>query len=229
MNLGDKTFDLKSHLKHYLNDKKFIIHLCPQSIEARLLYSEGIGEILNFLDKGCLLGQRGYRGICKYASHTSDNTDPWHENFCLYNPNLSLDEQLELMAKGKKVLEKTFKISPSIYSPINHLWDSNTLLAAQALKYSFIMDQNNEGINPYEKQGLVIIPEAKIGDSKAYESTGIYTSLDKINIMSDYDIMGNYSIVLPDNITLSKVPQESLVRNEIKKRIRKLERDLAKL
>ncbi len=219
INLQDKKFDLPS----YLHDMKFIISICPYSIIGKTFSNDGIEEVKRMLKQECLLGQRGYIGRCKYPH--KDGTDPWHENFCLYNPPINLEGHLKSMSKGREVLTKAFGFEPIVYAPINHLYDDYTLVAAQILKYGFMMDQNNFGINPYERHSIVVIPESKIGDKETANSLGVYSPLDKLNDEKVSKFIKGVKLVLPSEVRLEKAPQKILTLNEIQKRIKKLERD----
>lgn len=221
VNLQDEKLDLPS----YLNGKKFIISICPFSVKSGKF--KDIEKVRNLLKKGCLLGQRGYVGRCKYAHE--DKTDPWHENFCLYNPTISFEEQLEFMEKGKKYFVENFGKEPDVYAPINHLYDTNTLLAVRSLKYGFFMDKNFFGLGMYSNQGVVIMPEAKIGEEEAERSIGVYCRLDKLNEKKVSDFLDDKELILPFEINSEVVDEKLLMKNEIQKRIRKLERDFRNL
>ena len=223
VNLQDKELNLPS----YLENSRFIISICPSSMRGGLFLEKGVEEVKKLLEEGCVLGQRGYIGRCIY-SH-KDGTDPWHENFCLYNQSISLESQLESMAKGKEILTKTFGIEPIIYAPINHLYDENTLSAVQSLKYKFMMDQNNFGVNPYKQHGVIILPESKIGDEETSGSLGIYAHIDMLRKRSVSDFIKRVRLILPSQFKPENVPEHILTMNEIQKRIKKYERDLKSL
>src|SRR3989344_6582993 len=223
VNLQDRELNLPS----YLDNSKFIISICPSSIRDGTFSNKGIEEVKKLLEKGCLLGQRGYIGRCRYPH--KDGIDPWHENFCLYNPPISLESQLELMTKSKEILKKTFGIEPIVYAPINHLYDENTLSAVQTLKYNFMMDQNNFGINPYKQNGVIIIPESKIGDKETSKSLGIYSHVDMLRKRKVSDFVKRIKLILPSEFKPENVPEHILTMSEIQKRIKKHERDLKSL
>lgn len=219
INLQDKELDLS-----VLKGKKLIIALCPSSINN--LEKKDIELIKELLKKGCLLGQRGNLGICKYP-HTI--TEPWHENLCLHNPSLDFEEQLSFMKKGKKKIKETFGIEPEVYCPINHLYDINTVKAAQILKYKYMMDLNLASILPYENNGLTILPEAKLGEKGAEKMDLVYTSYGDLQKKEVKDFIKINEFVLPGEIKSSINQSHFLVINEIQKKIRKLEKDLKKL
>ncbi len=223
VNLQDKGLNLPS----YLDNNKFIISICPSSISGGTFSKKGVEEVKKLLEEGCLLGQRGYIGRCRY--YHKDGTDPWHENLCLYNQPISLESQLELMIKGKEILTKTLEVEPAVYAPINHLYDENTLSVAQILKYKFIMDQNNFGINPYKQHGLVIIPESKIGDEETGVSLGVYAHVDMLRKRKVSDFIKGIELILPSDVLPKKVPPHILTMNELQKRIKKHDRDLKSL
>lgn len=216
INLQDRDLDLS-----ILKERRFIIALCPASLYN--LGKKDIRLIKDLLRKGCLLGQRGYSGICKYQ-HTI--TEPWHENYCLHNPSLSFDEQLSFMKKGKELLARAFK-EPEVYCPINHLYDINTIKAGQVLKYKYFMDLNLASIAAYENNGLIILPESKLGGDK--ESNLIYTHYGDLKEKEVQDFVKCSEFVLPHKIDLGNNPEHLLVINEVRKKIRKYEKDLRKL
>jgi len=215
INLQDKDLDLS-----LLKGKKLIISLCPASINN--LTEKDIKSIGELLKKGCILGQRGNLGICKYEHK---DTEPWHENVCLHNPSLSFDEQLDLMKKGKEKLKETFG-KVGVYCPINHLYDVNTIKASQVLKYKYFMDLNLQGLMPYENNGLIVLPEAKLGVEGAERSSLVYTHYGDFQKKEVLEFIKNNEFVLPDKMKLGNNPESLLVINEIKKKIRKLEKDL---
>lgn len=221
VNLQDKELNLPSYLK----SSKFIISICPASIMTDTLSKGGVDEAKLLLENGCLLGQRGYMGRCRYRH--DDGTDPWHENYCLYNPSLSPESQLELMVEGKRLLEEIFGVAPQVYAPINHLWDVNTLSVAEVLGYPFLMDQNNIGLVPYNRGGIAIIPEVKIIDEGSSESVAVYCHVNQLRIKKVVDFIRNVKLVLPSEIKARKTPPLStLTKNEIIKLKRKIGRDL---
>ena len=222
--------DRELNLPRYLNDVKFIISICPSSIMGGKFPDRDVKKVKNILKRNYgLLGQRGYFGRCKY--NHNDGTDPWHENFCLHNEPIGLEDQLEFITKGREVLAKTFGIEPLIYAPINHLYDENTLAAIQILKYRFMMDQNNVGkeLRPYERHGVIIIPEAPIEKNGTLESLAIYTHLDTLYYPEIAEYIKKFKYTVPFGIMPEEIPEKILRINEIKKRIRKLERDERKL
>jgi len=212
INLQDKDLDFS-----LLKGKKFILAVCPSSVNN--LTDKDIENINNFLEKGCILGQRGDSGICKYP-HTI--TEPWHENVCLYNPSLDFDEQYDLMLNGKQVLEEVFG-KVDVYCPINHLYDVNTVKAAQILKYRYMMDLNLQELSPYENNGLIILPESKEKGDIVYIH---YSDLQKKEVK---EFIKNNEFVLPNELQTASNPENILLVNEIQKKIRKYEKDLKKL
>lgn len=122
------------------------------------------------------LAQQGYKHKCKYEHKIAD---PWHENFCFYNKLLSLEEQLEIMRKGKEIVEDTFGATPIIYSPPNHMYDRTTLKAAWILGYKFLTDLALISLNPYNKNDVVVIPESKVDSIKTDVVYLHYDEIDK--------------------------------------------------
>ena len=170
-----------------------------------------------------MLGQRGNFGICKYPH---SETEPWHENLCLHNPSLLFEEQLLLMKNGKGLLKMSFGKEPEVYCPINHLYDENTIKVAQVLKYKYFMDLNLQDIKPHENNGLIILPEAKIGEKEAEKSIAIYSHYGDSEKIKEALKNG---LILPYKLEIGRNSEHVLIVNEIKKKIRKLEKDLRKL
>lgn len=67
---------------------------------------------------------------------------------------------MDLMQDGREVLNK-HKLYPRVYSPINHLWDENTLNVVRGFGYDYMMDKNCTGILPYERMGVTVVPEVR--------------------------------------------------------------------
>ncbi len=215
INLQDKNLDL-----NILKNKKYIISLCPASINN--LTDKDIKHVRELL-KNCMLGQRGNLGICKYEHKL---TEPWHENLCIHNPSLSFEEQLSFMKKGKEILAKTFR-EPEVYCPINHLYDINTIKSAQILKYKYMMDMNLENLEVYEINGLTIIPEIKLKNKSNRDA--VYIHYGDLNKKEVIEFIKNNEFVLPNEVKTKTNSQKALMANEIKKKIRKYEKDLKKL
>ncbi len=218
INLQDKELDLS-----VLNGKKLIIALCPASLNN--LTDKDIKNIRELL-KNCMLGQRGNLGICKYEHK---DTEPWHENVCLHNPSLSFEEQLKLMKNGKELLKIKLGKEPEVYCPINHLYDVNTIKAAQILKYRYFMDLNLQDLMPYENNGLIVLPEAKLGEKEAEASSLVYTHYGVLKEKEVQDFIKNNEFVLPDELKIGNNLDYMLTINEIRKKMRKLEKDLKAL
>lgn len=222
VNLQDERLDLPS----CLDSKKFIISICPESIVSGKFSEEGIKEVKKYLDEGCLLGQRGYKGICPYPH--DDGTDPWHENLCLYNPPIEFEEQKSLMMKGMEVLKDTFGIKPSVYAPINHLYDENTSKAASLLDYHYLMDLNFLGLKPYAADKITIIPEAKMRKGWM-KSIGVYTHVDLVRRKDISHLVEKAELVLPSEIPIKNAPSKYFIKiNGLLKFIQKNVRDLSK-
>ncbi len=218
-NLPDK----KLNLPDYLRGKKFIISLLPIAIERGTFSTEGVDEVRQLLHGGCLLGQRGYSGRCRYAH---DKTDPWHENSCLYH-RISYGSQLELMIRGRQILRETFGTNPIVYAPVNHLYNEGTLAGLQVLGYQYMMDQNNFSIPPYKRLNIMVIPETRVSRDVG-NSHAVHAHVDELrcSIVESF-IMGN-EFILPTDLEGKKANRVILKINEIKKRVKKLVRDYKK-
>ncbi len=219
-NLPDRKLDLPDYLK----GKKFIISLVPMAIERGTFSTEAIDEVKQLLGEGCLLGQRGYSGRCRYAHN---ETDPWHENFCLYH-RISYESQLELMVKGRRILRETFGANPILYAPLNHLYDESTLAALQVLEYEYLMDQNNFDIPPYRVLNFVVIPETRISRG-ARRSIGVHAHVDELRHHTVESFIRDNEFILPTDFEAKRAGKMILKINEIGKRAGKLARDIKKV
>jgi len=124
--------------------------------------------------------QEGYRHCCgrcydKFEGNGGREKDAWpdpfHEHVCLDGHAQSLGKQIRVIKRGKELLEKELGITPKIYCPPNHLYNSDTLKAAQKLGFNFFMARNGfdyffkgkVDLPAYREDGLIIIPETKFG------------------------------------------------------------------
>ncbi len=137
-----------------------------------------IGEVVN--KPGNILGQQGNIHKCKHK-HTI--VGPYHENSCLYNKSLSIDEQREIMQKGSATLLKLLGKKPEMYVPPNHQFDFETLNAACEEKYPFfairglkVLDPLLYKINASHGHNLLVVPEVKLGQQGNF----FYTHYDGI-------------------------------------------------
>ena len=123
-----------------------------------------IGELVN--KSGNILGQQGNMHKC---GHRHLITDSYHENRCPYHKSLSVDEQREIMQKGRETLIKLLGKKPEMYVPPNHLFDLNTLDAACLEDYDFFTMRGIKTLNPllhkmdvFHPKNLLIVPEVKL-------------------------------------------------------------------
>jgi hypothetical protein len=107
-----------------------------------------------------LWGQQGYSHHCPKC--TKEMGDTAHENYCFYN-DITLEEQIEFMSKGKRIIEDKIGVSPRLYCPPNHMYDNHTKIAATKLNFEYLTDQGILNIFPYKDKDLVILPERKLG------------------------------------------------------------------
>jgi hypothetical protein len=123
-------------------------------------------------------GQEGYRHCCgkcfdKQQTNDGKGYDPYHEHVCLDGNSQSLDEQIEIIRKGKKLINEELGINPSVYIPPNHLYNKNTLRAAKENGFDLFLTRNGFDyfipnlieLPPYLEEDLFILPETKKGKS----------------------------------------------------------------
>lgn len=222
VNLPDKKLDLPSYLK----GRRFVLSLLPIAIERGTFSTEGINEVKQLLEEGCLLGQRGYSGRCRHVH--DDKTDPWHENFCPYNKAISYESQLELMMRGREILRETFGLTTILYAPLNHLYDESTFAALQVLGYKYLMDQNNFNIPQHEVLNITVIPETRISKG-ARRSIGVHAHIDELRNSEVERFISSNELILPTDLEAKKVNRMTLKMNEIKKRANKYARDIRRI
>lgn len=138
-------------------------------------YSPEIVDVLKSLVKykpNVTFGQQGFLHYCpdcyeKFIKNGGREgkgwPDPWHENKCLYGKTKSVDEQAEMMSKGKKIIEDVLEVSPIIYATPNHQYDNNTKIASEQIGYRFFADRAILNILPYKEGNLIILPERDLG------------------------------------------------------------------
>jgi len=145
------------------------ISLCPETLRKKGLYSKQYPYLPKYIDligeivsrEGSILGQQGNLHKCRYEHRF---TDPWHENFCPYN-EVSMEEQRELMLKGRQTLVMLFGKYPEMYVPPNHLFDSATLVIAERMDYSFFAERGIKNTEPYLYKRMIILPETKLDET----------------------------------------------------------------
>ncbi len=122
--------------------------------------------------------QEGYRHCCgrcynKGKAIGKKSPDPYHEHVCLDRHSQSLEEQIEIIGKGKELIKKELGIVPIGYCPPNHLYNKDTLRAAEENDFSYFLIRNGFDyfanglieILSYRDNKLVILPETKNGRS----------------------------------------------------------------
>jgi hypothetical protein len=127
-----------------------------------------------------LWAQEGYRHCCdrcynKGIARGKKSPDPYHEHICLDGHAQSFEKQIEVISKGKKLIEDELGIEPILYCPPNHLYDKNTLKAADKNEFSYFLTRNGFGYIPLIRNliklpalaysGLILFPETKNGKS----------------------------------------------------------------
>ncbi len=131
-----------------------------------LAYSKEIINVLKKLtrNKNVFFGQQGFSHYCTECFREKEKS-PSHENMCLYGKAKSVDEQIEFMSEGRKIIENTLGISPRIYVPPNHQYDKNSMIAAQKLGFDFFAVRRLIEIFPYREGNLIVLPECKLGET----------------------------------------------------------------
>ena len=150
--------------------------------------------------------------------------DPWHENKCLYGKIKSVDEQAEIMQRGKKVIENILEVSPRVYVAPNHQGDKNTKKAAEELDYRHLAIKNLLKLSPYREGNLIILPEGDIGNGEI-----VYTHYDQMS--EDFnkylDVVRDSKSL--DDLKISKNPKFKAKLNDSLINGRKRVRDLIKI
>lgn len=200
-------------------------------------YSNEIVDVLKSLVKhnpNVTFGQQGFLHYCtncyeKFMKNGGRKgkgwPDPWHENKCLYGRTKSINEQIEFMSKGRKVIEDVLGVSPIIYIAPNHQYDKNTKKAVEELKYKYFGDRAILNILPYKEGNLIILPEK---EELKKNAEIFYTHYDRMkeNFL-DYLELLNRSTSLGD-ITLSEKPKFKTALNYQLLTKRKQLRDIVK-
>lgn len=148
------------------------ISIAPETLREGGIYSEQYHYLPGFIDliakivnkPGNILGQQGNIHKCK---HKHKLVDPWHENSCLYNKQLSVYEQGEIMQKGRETLVKLLGKKPEMYVPPNHQFDFATLASACKEGYPLFSIRGLKVLDPLlhnlYAQNLLVVPEVKLG------------------------------------------------------------------
>lgn len=162
-------------------------------------YNEGIVETLRELggNPNISFGQHGFLHYCPDCFERKKERDPWHEDMCLYGITKNMREQVELIGKGKKVIEDRVGISPVFYVSGNHQSDGVTKLAAKGLGFEYFAERGIINLSPYREAGLVILPERKLGQ----KGEVIYTHYDQIEERFDEHIE-----LIQNSNPLSEIP-----------------------
>jgi len=189
-------------------------------------YSEKFTGLLNELSKEKYIGwgQQGFSHYCPECFREKNKKDAWHENRCLHGPKKSVEEQIEIMKKGKNVIEDVLNVSPTIYVAPNHQFDENTKVAAKELGYKYFADRGIINVSPYRENGLIILPERDLGQ----KGEVFYTHYDRMkdNLKEYIELIENSEPL--ENIKLSKKPKIKAVLNNRLLVGRKRLRDLIK-
>ena len=172
-----------------------------------------------------VLGQQGYSHKCKY-NHVF--ADPWHEFYCLWNKSIDIDEQEELIKRGKGELEKLIGVTPNLFAPPNHHFDESTLEVAHELAYKFFTDQAVIPLRTYQFGNMLVIPEGNLRRNEYIGRDAVYIHTDQINESERlfYDIIKRTNPV--KELKASKISLKKINLNQRKKYRRKAFRDITK-
>ena len=195
-------------------------------------YPKKIVEILKEISKrpNIIFGQQGYlpycpECYCEFISRGGRTSgawpDPWHENKCLYGKIKSVDEQAEIMQKGKRAIENILEVSPQVYCPPNHQYDENTKKAAEELRYKYFATRGILTLPVYREGKLVVLPERDLGQKGKI----FYTHYDQMREnLGDYLELIKNSRSL-DAMKVSERPKFRVKLNEYGILLRKRVRD----
>ncbi|PIN91684.1 hypothetical protein COU61_01995 [Candidatus Pacearchaeota archaeon CG10_big_fil_rev_8_21_14_0_10_35_13] len=178
--------------------------------------------IKEYLKKGgYVLGQQGLNHHCEKCSKERPRVDAWHENDCLWGEGIGIEEQERFMTEGRKKLEETFGIRPELYTPPNHLMNNDTIRIARKLGYKWVSDRAMMKVEPYFKEGIMIIPES---EPEIAGNNQVYIHADRWNGNLEEAIMGG---IKPYSSLIAKPKDGRIIReNHRLKIIRKIARDL---
>jgi hypothetical protein len=127
--------------------------------------------------------QEGYRHCCERCFNRreenirtggGDFPDPYHEHVCLDGHNQSLEKQMEVMQKGRRIIQE-LGIEPVGYCPPNHLYNKDTKSAARILDFKYFLTRNGfdyffPGLvefPAYFDDELTVVPESKLERTKS--------------------------------------------------------------
>jgi|SRR3989344_204522 len=210
--------DTKSDGLAALMGEPYFLHICPESVTktptvkgALPLSERALITIRQALERGALLGQYGYRGVCLHRDeHERMNTDFYHENLCTLSEKekISYEAQEQFMRQGKELLTKFFGVAPIAYAPPNHLFDDDTLSIAQELGMEYIMDKNCTGLSHYQWGNVFVLPEKKLPDT---QSNFVYTRLD--GLLEQMTQIELFRLVSPETITMHPLDLNAIDNN----------------
>jgi hypothetical protein len=123
--------------------------------------------------------QEGYRHCCGRCFNLKEKNmdegkgnfpDPYHEHVCLDGHSQSLEKQIEVMYKGKMLIQERLGINPAGYCAPNHMDNRDTVSAAGVNKFLYFLTRNGfdyfapglVNLRSYaEDIGLIVLPETK--------------------------------------------------------------------
>jgi len=196
--------------------------VCGSIYSKNYFYSQSIVKILKRLSKksNVILGQQGLQHYCVDCFKEKEKKDAWHENYCFYSKQKTVNEQIKFMKQGKKIIEEVLGVSPKLYVPPNHMFDNNTIIAAKKLGFQYLADKAMIKLYPYTSRGLIILPETKLSQKGEF----VYTHYDKItnnlnqylNFIKSPNYLGQ---IIPRKVSLLKISKNRKLKlNEKKKR-----------
>lgn len=149
-------------------------------------YPERVTGLLKELaqEENIVFGQQGFAHYCQNCFKQKEKRNPWHENKCLYGNEAN---QADFMFRGKTDIEEAIHASPIIYVAPNHQFNEHTKTAAALLGYSYFAVKGIINLQPYEENGLIVLPERKL----MQKGEIIYTHYDQMqqNIDKYFDLI----------------------------------------
>ncbi len=178
----DRFFIIKNLLEKY--NIKSILGVVPNCLDEDLYSGKSFDGYYDYLRScklyGDTIAQHGY-------SHVYDSNDKGFFGSCSKSEfaGHKLNEQLNRLEKGKKILEEEGLWDPVFMAP-SHSFDMNTIFALSKLKFSTILD--GFSILSYKKYDLNFIPQIASKPIPAF-IPGLSQLCIHINTISDDDFI----------------------------------------
>ena len=172
LNVHWETFDDESFDRLKKLAEKGPIVISPSPLHISKMTNAQILEVKRILTRpGYILGQQGLNHKCEKCKEfhlqkengvvVKNGVDPWHENYCLWNGQVSRGEQKVLMEQGREKFFEIFGVKPEVYNPPNHYLDEVTLQVAAEIGYKYVTNRALIPLKPYSSQGIIVVPESE--------------------------------------------------------------------